>query len=933
MFNNDFKRGSEWRRWDLHVHTKGTNKKDQFTSVDFDVFCSTLFKKAIEQNICAIGITDYFCVKNYKQVRKYVDSIDSKSNFSDEEKKKIKGILLLPNVELRMLPVTDKGRLINIHCIFNPEYVDSLDNDFFSSIECCTGASRKFKMNQAGIIELGKHLAPSFSNPSEQYKKGLNNFVVSHESLQKLYDENIDFRENTIICVSNSKNDGASALQKHYDLFEGNEQGSLDGVRKAIYCLSQMILSGNPKDRAYFLGKKVDAPDIVVQKCGSLKPCIHGSDAHTEDKLFAPDENRYCWIKADLTFEGLRQVIYEPEDRVCIQELIPEEKQVYQLIDFGSFDDNNFMPENIFFNQNLTTIIGGKSTGKSILLRNIAQAIDPDEVRKRLSDVNFSDYKNQVNDFKVVWKDSQQGQKKGSEFNKKIIYIPQSYLNRLVDEEGEINAIDKIIENVLKQEKGIVYENLLVFEKENNQKIANAVAILFNLIAEADEQKEKIKNTGDKKGIKTEIDKLEKEISVLKKTAGLKDEEIKKYDEFVKQIKARTGGIEVIENDKTELEKLKKQKLLDDPYFEGLSDALKTDIVSSYEKLKKEYKERWEVEIDKRISNQEAKAKQAKEELEKIQSDFKPLLEKANKVNALNEKIKQIEIQQNKLKQIEAEEKVAKNIQERQENTTVELCLMHAGFCEKYNEAKDEILSQKIISGELSFGLKVVHRTQSFQKDCLNEVFDMRQLPPDLSSYEFSTVEAFNEGIKLIINDVVKDKLVRKKGYSNKEALMKILQNWFIFEYQIRQGGDELSSMSPGKKSFVLLKLLIELDSSKCPILLDQPEDDLDNRSIYYDLVSFIKMKKKERQIIVATHNPNLVVGADSECVIVANQNGDKSKNKEYKFEYVQGALENTFTGSDDAVLYKQGIQEHVCDILEGGKEAFIKRKQRYMSK
>ena len=117
MFNNDFKRGSEWRRWDLHVHTKGTNKKDQFTSVDFDVFCSTLFKKAIEQNICAIGITDYFCVKNYKQVRKYVDSIDSKSNFSDEEKKKIKGILLLPNVELRMLPVTDKGRLINIHCI------------------------------------------------------------------------------------------------------------------------------------------------------------------------------------------------------------------------------------------------------------------------------------------------------------------------------------------------------------------------------------------------------------------------------------------------------------------------------------------------------------------------------------------------------------------------------------------------------------------------------------------------------------------------------------------------------------------------------------------------------------------------------------------------------------------------------------------------
>jgi hypothetical protein len=925
-----YPRGSEWRRWDLHVHTKGTNKNDQFTSADFNVYCQTLFKKALEKNIYAIGITDYFCVKNYRQVREYVNSIDANRSFSDEEKRKIKGILLLPNVELRFLPVTDSGRFINIHCIFNPEYLDSLDNDFFSSIEYCTGASRKFKMNQAGIIELGKHLDPSLSNSSELYKKGLDNFVVSHESLQKLYDENIDFRENTIICVSNSSNDGASALQKHYDLFEGNEPGSLDGVRKAIYCLSQMILSGNPEDRAYFLGKKIDAPDVVVQKCGSLKPCIHGSDAHTEDKLFTPDENRYCWIKADLTFEGLKQVIYEPEDRVCIQELIPEEKQIYQLIDFGSFNDNNFMPEDIFFNQNLTTIIGGKSTGKSILLRNIAQAIDPDEVRKRLSDVNLSDYKIQVDDFKVAWKDSQQGQKKGSEFNKKIIYIPQSYLNRLVDKEGEINAIDKIIENVLKQEKGIVYENLLVFEKENNQKIANAIASLFNLIAEADEQKEKIKNTGDKKGIKTEIDKLEKEISELKKTAGLKDKEIKQYDEFVEQIKERTGAVEVIESDKTELEKLKQQSLFDDPYFEGLSDKLKTDIVSSYEKLKKEYKEKWNSEIDKRILNQEAKVKQAKEELEKRQSDFKPLLEKANKVNALNEKIKQIEIQQNKLKQIEAEEKVAKSIQERQEKTITDLCVMHAAFYEKYNEAKDEILSQNIISGELSFGLNVAHRTQLFQKDCLNEVFDMRQLPPYLSSYKFSTVEKFNEDIKTIINNVIKDRLVRKKGYSNKEALTKILQNWFIFEYQIKQGGDELSSMSPGKKSFVLLKLLIELDSSKCPILLDQPEDDLDNRSIYYDLVNFIKMKKKERQIIVATHNPNLVIGADSECVIVANQNGDKAKNKEYKFEYVQGALENTFTGSDDAVLYKQGIQEHVCDILEGGKEAFEKREQKY---
>jgi predicted ATPase len=138
--------------------------------------------------------------------------------------------------------------------------------------------------------------------------------------------------------------------------------------------------------------------------------------------------------------------------------------------------------------------------------------------------------------------------------------------------------------------------------------------------------------------------------------------------------------------------------------------------------------------------------------------------------------------------------------------------------------------------------------------------------------------------------------------------------------------------MSPGKKSFVLLKLLIELDNSKCPILLDQPEDDLDNRTIYYDLVSFIRKKKKDRQIIIATHNPNLVVSADAEQVIIANQHGDKTPNKSHKFEYISGALENSFLNASDSLstLEKQGIKEHVCDILEGGKKAFETRKNKY---
>ena len=143
--------------------------------------------------------------------------------------------------------------------------------------------------------------------------------------------------------------------------------------------------------------------------------------------------------------------------------------------------------------------------------------------------------------------------------------------------------------------------------------------------------------------------------------------------------------------------------------------------------------------------------------------------------------------------------------------------------------------------------------------------------------------------------------------------------------------------MSPGKKALVLLQLLIDLDETDCPILIDQPEDDLDNRSIFEQLIPFIKKKKAVRQIIVVTHNANIVVGADAEEVIIANQNGADSPNKDsIQFFYRSGSIENDGpllkeTGVvEDGILAKQGIQQHICDILEGGEKAFEKRKNKY---
>ncbi|MFZ2357077.1 MAG: AAA family ATPase, partial [Candidatus Omnitrophota bacterium] len=146
-------------------------------------------------------------------------------------------------------------------------------------------------------------------------------------------------------------------------------------------------------------------------------------------------------------------------------------------------------------------------------------------------------------------------------------------------------------------------------------------------------------------------------------------------------------------------------------------------------------------------------------------------------------------------------------------------------------------------------------------------------------------------------------------------------------------GGFSNSSMTEGKQALFALTLLLNKESDTWPLLIDQPEDDLDSRSMYDLIVPYLKDQKKRRQIVMVSHNANLVIGSDSEQIIVANQHGDDRKNKDnQKFDYFTGALEYTKERDEDEniVLMSRGIREHACDILDGGETAFEKRKDKY---
>jgi hypothetical protein len=139
----------------------------------------------------------------------------------------------------------------------------------------------------------------------------------------------------------------------------------------------------------------------------------------------------------------------------------------------------------------------------------------------------------------------------------------------------------------------------------------------------------------------------------------------------------------------------------------------------------------------------------------------------------------------------------------------------------------------------------------------------------------------------------------------------------------------DLTLLSPGQKGIVLLMLFLGMDHADTrPLIIDQPEDNLDNLSVYRDLIRLFRNRKKYRQIILVTHNPNLVVNTDAEQVLIASYDGKATP----RIEYLSGSLEDQAEYLPDVSPkdLTDGIIERVCDVLEGGPNAFSKRSKVY---
>jgi AAA domain, putative AbiEii toxin, Type IV TA system len=136
-------------------------------------------------------------------------------------------------------------------------------------------------------------------------------------------------------------------------------------------------------------------------------------------------------------------------------------------------------------------------------------------------------------------------------------------------------------------------------------------------------------------------------------------------------------------------------------------------------------------------------------------------------------------------------------------------------------------------------------------------------------------------------------------------------------QYSIDYDGVDIRKLSPGTRGIVLLLLYLALDDADDrPLIIDQPEENLDPKSIFDELVSLFREAKNKRQVIMVTHNANLVVNTDADQIIVA-QVGPHPPGELPPITYLSGGLESAH------------IRKAVCDILEGGERAFQERARR----
>jgi len=932
-----FARGSEWRKWDMHVHAPGTKLNDCYQQKDGDPDWEQFCQIIHESDVAVVAIADYFSLDGYfAAVEKYREA------YPDDDK------LFLPNLELRLpVAVNRADQEVNLHLIFRPTLTREEASKFIGRLntEGTTGATR----TNVTCADLSSKQDFASATVSIASIEAAIKATFGQDAVYRLE------RQQHLLVVASAKGDGiragGSGVQRKALLSD-----EIDKYSDAFYA--------NAGSRDYFL----EAGRLETDEEVAPKPVIDGCDAHTFDDLRVclgkhvtteGAKKNITWIKADPTYDGLLQTLIEPSERVAIQATEPDQKEPYKVISKVKFSGSNDFPAEVVFNRNLNAIIGSRSSGKSALLAFIAHTVDPGEtVRVQAEAAGHDDLKKAGPAAGKTWSDVAETTcevewASGEATQGRVIYIPQNSLYTISEQPDEITK--KIAPALFRAYPTLktTYDSAESKVASANAEIKAAVDEWFALADRAEEKAQEIKDLGDKAAVQAERDRLQSEIDQIKTAAKLTDGEVSKYQEVAGQLDTKRARVNEIA---VELDQLSpfatwaggaaepstiphavqvtiavRPTALELPdSVADLIDALKahatTQLVTGVEKV-----------LSDSVTAAATERTSLLAEIKAIETDNADLIAKHEANEELSLVVADHKKQVATLDVIEKREKARQKLVKEQKDAAGAVVEGLSKRDAALQALEDAFAAEDRVLSDLKFGIEsgvvpgVVERVSAgFSQRSTNDYIKAKGDPVDYAAAQTDPTK-FLEALR-------GHKVTLNKNYEASTVAADVLTvtNEVRFSAELdndRIGGFSLSSMTPGKQALFALTLILNESQEPWPLLIDQPEDDLDSRSIYDTIVPYLAKRKRERQIIMVSHNANLVIGADSEEVIVANRHGDDRPNKGSRtFEYLTGSLEHSQAPIETSptVLGRLGIREHACEILDGGEEAFQKRREKY---
>lgn len=981
-------RGSEWHRWEPHIHAPSTILNNQFDGDEpWDAYLSKL--ENATPSIEAIAITEYYVTDTYEEFLKL------KAN------DRLPGVMLLfPNIELR-LDVAAKSGFVNIHLLISPEDPDHLTEvkRILKRLQFHAFDDR-FDCTRAELIKLGKRADPSIIDDGAALEHGATQFKVNFDQLRKVIDESDWAKKNILIAVAGGTGDGTSGVRQAADTT----------VRQEIEKFAHIIFSSSPAQREFWLGQRNATIEELRARYDGCKPCLHGSDAHDQQSVGQPVDSRFSWIKGDLVFDALRQACIDPEGRAFVGEQPPQSAMPSQVISHVKIDNANWAttPE-IPFNSGLVAIIGARGSGKTALVDVIAAGCDA------ITPTGWDENENISPSFlarahrlignattTLTWGGGSTVTRSldGSDANGNMSFPRARYLSQQFVEElcsangvsdGLVDEIERVIYEShsqddrdwaldfaeLRDQKTTRFQQAREREAEAISDISDRIATEFekeSLVATLDKQvKQKKKLIADYiedraklvvRGTEAQLARhthLSQAAQNLRKkiqTFGNRRRTFVALQDEVRSMRA-TGAPEMLRQVQARHAK------------SGLNDKQWDEFLLIYkgnvEKSLAAYIALADSEVEKlngtppqpgdpNVALIPDNADLSKLPLAPIVAEMTRLeaLFSADKLvrekyKALTGRIGQensaLQILEARLSDVQGAEARRKKLQTERDDAygrVFEAIVSEQNaLTELYAPLMARLTESSGTLKKLNFSVRRSADVQAWGSIAEEELLDRRKTGPFYgrgalvrvatealkSAWETGSAVQVQAAMTAFIAKYLKDLLSHApyapteqaefRAWSKQFAHWLFSTNHISVQYEISYDGVDIHKLSPGTRGIVLLLLYLALDDSDDrPLIIDQPEENLDPKSVFDELVALFIAAKAKRQVIMVTHNANLVVNTDADQIIIAEA-GPHPSGGLPPISYTAGGLEN---GT---------IRKAVCDILEGGEAAFRERARR----